>query len=212
MIETSGEKENSGEFNPVEKFLITCLRGCDEKLINSPEFLKEVKNEVIRLSRATEIEGVTVKFEPQGVSQAYVLGESHFNSHSSPQYKYISYTVSTCGSETHPFLAAHYILEKFNPSSGEILYFKHGMDRVNKSVIFPKSIESFVKKPDYIPQFNLANYQFIGRELKACFYDFLFWDSSRTNKEDVARCLCPLMKELELYVPISSLLEKKNGS
>jgi len=199
-------ENGNGTHNPMQKRLEINFLGCNPAQINSEDYLDKTMNEAIKRSKATLRKSLIDIFEPQGITGLYTLSESHSLYHTYPELNFISFAISTCGDGTHPFWSVSYLIERFNPAGGEINYSKVGMDNVNKSEIFPKKIETMIKK--YSEQF-VEKYKFLGRELKSCNYDFVFWDPDRKNKDDLRRNLGDSMEDFEKYATLATLLESK---
>ena len=201
-------ENGNGNHNPMQKRLEINLLGCKPDQINSRDYLHDSMIEAIRRSNATLRKFVIDPFEPQGITGLYTLSESHALFHTYPELDFISFAISTCGDDTHPFRSLSYLLERFNPTGGETNYCKVGMDNKNKSEIFPKRIGPMIKK--YSEQF-VEKYIFLGLQLKSCNYDFVFWDPARKNKDDLRRNLADTIDDFEKYMPLAILLETKES-
>jgi len=119
----------------------------------------------------------------QASSGIYALTESDASFHVTPEAvpNCMSFLISTCGNSTHPILSLKHILDKINPSSGKICYYKEGYDIAPRKSGFPKTIEGLIRK--YYEQFDISKYRFNAEEVKQFQYDFYFYEPSRFTQK-----------------------------
>ena len=113
--------------NALGKHLLLELKDCDKEVLNDLSFLKEAL-----LAAATEA-GATVlgesfhRFDPQGVSGAVIIAESHLFIHTWPEYGYAAADIFTCGSSVQLRKAAEILIEKLGSENHSITEIKRGI-------------------------------------------------------------------------------------
>ncbi len=188
-----------GKFNPVEKNLDVYLYGIPEEIIKDINYIDDTMCNAIKLSNAHTKNKIVEKIG-EGCSGVYLLLESEAAFHATPETNpnFMSFKISTCGNNTHPILALKYILERINPIGGKICYYKEGLDIVNRSSIFPKTISSIIDK--YKKQFYVKNFKFEPSQVKQFEYDFFFYDIEKITKKiaSILGVKIPLEKEVKI--------------
>ena len=91
-------------------FLLELYRRDCEKL-NDESFLRCTLNRAAKLAKATVLNLMSNKFEPQGVTAIALLAESHISIHTWPESKYSAVDIFTCGQNMMPELASQYLIE-----------------------------------------------------------------------------------------------------
>ena len=91
-------------------FLLELYRCNDEKL-NDESFLRCTLNRAAKLAKATVLNLISNKFEPQGVTAIALLAESHISIHTWPESNYSAVDIFTCGQKMLPELASQYLIE-----------------------------------------------------------------------------------------------------
>ena len=94
-------------------FLLELYR-CDNKKLNDESFLRCTLNRAAKLAKATVLNLISNKFEPQGVTAIALLAESHISIHSWPESNYSAVDIFTCGQNMQPELASQYLIETLN--------------------------------------------------------------------------------------------------
>ena len=113
--------------NALGKHLLLELKDCDKEVLNDLSFLKEAL-----LAAATEA-GATVlgesfhRFDPQGVSGAVIIAESHLFIHTWPEYGYAAADIFTCGNSVQAQKAAEILIEKLNTKNHSIIEIQRGI-------------------------------------------------------------------------------------
>ena len=79
--------------------LLIELYGCDARILNAAEAIRETMIATARLVNATILEVFQRKFEPQGVTVVVVIAESHLSIHTWPEFGYAAVDVFTCSEE-----------------------------------------------------------------------------------------------------------------
>ena len=93
------------------KHLLLELYGCDYEKLNDESFLRCSLNRAAKFAKATVLNLISNKFEPQGVTAIALLAESHISIHTWPESNYSAIDIFTCGQNMHPELASQYLIE-----------------------------------------------------------------------------------------------------
>ena len=93
------------------KHLLLELYGCDYEKLNDESFLRCILNRAAKLAKATVLNLISNKFEPQGVTAIALLAESHISIHTWPESNYSAVDIFTCGRNMLPELASQYLIE-----------------------------------------------------------------------------------------------------
>ncbi len=93
------------------KHLLLELYRCDHDKLNDESFLRCSLNRAAKLAKATVLNLISNKFEPQGVTAIALLAESHISIHTWPESNYSAVDIFTCGQNMLPELASQYLIE-----------------------------------------------------------------------------------------------------
>ena len=93
------------------KHLLLELYRCDCEKLNDESFLRCTLNMAAKLAKATVLNLISNKFEPQGVTAIALLAESHISIHTWPESNYSAVDIFTCGKNMLPELASQYLIE-----------------------------------------------------------------------------------------------------
>ena len=93
------------------KHLLLELYRCDYEKLNDESFLRCSLNKAAKLAKATVLNLISNKFEPQGVTAIALLAESHMSIHTWPESNYSAVDIFTCGRNMLPELASQYLIE-----------------------------------------------------------------------------------------------------
>ena len=93
------------------KHLLLELYGCDYEKLNDESFLRCSLNRAAKLAKATVLNLISNKFEPQGVTAIALLAESHISIHTWPESNYSAVDIFTCGQNMMPELASQYLIK-----------------------------------------------------------------------------------------------------
>ena len=93
------------------KHLLLELYGCDYEKLNDESFLRCSLNRAAKLAKATVLNLISNKFEPQGVTAIALLAESHISIHSWPESNYSAVDIFTCGQNMTPEIASQSLIE-----------------------------------------------------------------------------------------------------
>ena len=93
------------------KHLLLELYRCDYEKLNDESFLRCTLNRAAKLAKATVLNLISNKFEPQGVTAIALLAESHISIHSWPESNYSAVDIFTCGQNMMPEIASQYLIE-----------------------------------------------------------------------------------------------------
>jgi S-adenosylmethionine decarboxylase len=91
-------------------FLLDLYR-CDYEKLNDESYLRCTLNRAAKLAKATVLNLISNKFEPQGVTAIALLAESHISIHTWPESKYSAVDIFTCGQSMMPELASQYLID-----------------------------------------------------------------------------------------------------
>ena len=93
------------------KHLLLELYGCDYEKLNDEPFLRCSLNRAAKFAKATVLNLISNKFEPQGVTAIALLAESHISIHTWPESNYSAVDIFTCGQNMKPELASQYLIK-----------------------------------------------------------------------------------------------------
>ena len=116
-METYKKNQNLGSFRNDQKLshqskhLLLELYRCDYEKLNDESFLRCTLNRAAKLAKATVLNLISNKFEPQGVTAIALLAESHISIHTWPESNYSAADIFTCGQNMMPELASQYLIE-----------------------------------------------------------------------------------------------------
>ena len=93
------------------KHLLLELYRCDSEKLNDESFLRCTLNRAAKLAKATVLNLISHKFDPQGVTAIALLAESHISIHTWPESNYSAVDIFTCGQNMMPELASQYLIK-----------------------------------------------------------------------------------------------------
>ena len=102
---------NDPKLSHQSKHLLLELYRCDYEKLNDESFLRCTLNRAAKLAKATVLNLISNKFEPQGVTAIALLAESHISIHTWPESNYSAIDIFTCGQNMMPELASQYLIE-----------------------------------------------------------------------------------------------------
>ena len=105
---------NDEELTHQSKHLLLELYRCDCEKLNDESFLRCTVNRAAKLAKATVLNLISNKFEPQGVTAIALLAESHISVHTWPESNYSAVDIFTCGQNMMPELAGQYLIQALN--------------------------------------------------------------------------------------------------
>jgi len=105
---------NDQKLSHQSKHLLLELYRCDYEKLNDESFLRCTLNRSAKLAKATVLNLISNKFEPQGVTAIALLAESHISIHTWPESNYSAIDIFTCGQNMMPELASQYLIEALN--------------------------------------------------------------------------------------------------
>ena len=106
-----GSLNNDQKLSHQSKHLLLELYRCDDEKLNDESFLRCSLNRAAKLAKATVLNLISNKFEPQGVTAIALLAESHISIHTWPESNYSAVDIFTCGQNMLPELASQYLIE-----------------------------------------------------------------------------------------------------
>ena len=102
---------NDQKLSHQSKHLLLELYRCDYEKLNDESFLRCTLNKAAKLAKATVLNLISNKFEPQGVTAIALLAESHISIHTWPESNYSAVDIFTCGQYMMPEVASQYLIE-----------------------------------------------------------------------------------------------------
>ena len=102
---------NGGKLIHQSKHLLLELYRCDGEKLNDESFLRCTLSRAAKLAKATVLNLISNKFEPQGVTAIALLAESHISIHTWPESNYSAVDIFTCGQNMLPEIASQYLIE-----------------------------------------------------------------------------------------------------
>ena len=102
---------NDQKLSDQSKHLLLELYKCDYQKLNDESFLRCTLNRAAKLAKATVLNLISNKFEPQGVTAIALLAESHISIHTWPESNYSAVDIFTCGKNMSPEIASRYLIE-----------------------------------------------------------------------------------------------------
>ena len=102
---------NDKELSHKSKHLLFELYRCDFEKLNDESFLRCTLNRAAKVAKATVLNLISNKFEPQGVTAIALLAEFHISIHTWPESNYSAVDIFTCGQNMMPELASKYLIE-----------------------------------------------------------------------------------------------------
>ena len=121
------------------KHLLLELYLCDYDKLNDESFLRCALNRAAKFAKATVLNLISNKFEPQGVTAIALLAESHISIHTWPESNYSAVDIFTCGQNMQPELAGQYLIETLKAEE----HFLRGIQRNPPSAVM-KEIRTVV--------------------------------------------------------------------
>ena len=102
---------NSQTLSNQSKHILLDLYGCNYEKLNDESFLRCTLNRAAKLAKATVLNLISHKFEPQGVTAIALLAESHISIHTWPESNYSAIDIFTCGQNMLPEIASQHLIE-----------------------------------------------------------------------------------------------------
>ena len=102
---------NDQKISHQSKHLLLELYRCDYEKLNDESFLRCTLNKAAKLAKATVLNLISNKFEPQGVTAIALLAESHISIHTWPESYYSAVDIFTCGQNMLPERASQYLID-----------------------------------------------------------------------------------------------------
>ena len=96
------------------KHLLLELYKCDYEKLNDESYLRCTLNRAAKLAKATVLNLISNKFEPQGVTAIALLAESHISIHTWPESNYSAVDIFTCGQNMLPEIACQFLISALN--------------------------------------------------------------------------------------------------
>lgn len=91
------------------RHLLLELYECDEHILNDADTLEKLMVQAAARLRATILDVFCHRFQPQGVTVAVIIAESHLTVHTWPEFGYAAVDVFTCGEAAAFDEITHYV-------------------------------------------------------------------------------------------------------
>ncbi len=130
---------NDRQLSHQSKHLLLELYRCDYDKLNDESFLRCTLNRSAKLAKATVLNLISNKFEPQGVTAIALLAESHISIHTWPESNYSAVDIFTCGHNMMPELASQYLIQVLKAEEHSLRIIER-----NPPVAVPKHIRTIV--------------------------------------------------------------------
>ena len=115
------------------RHLLVELYGCDSKLLNDLEYVRDVLRKAVKESGSKNI-GECFRSFPStgGVTGIIIVAESHFSIHTWPEHGYAAVDIFTCGDEVDPWKGYDVIMNGLKASKASVMELKRGsLDEVD---------------------------------------------------------------------------------
>jgi S-adenosylmethionine decarboxylase len=103
------------------KHYLLNLYGCPFELLDNEQLIIEMLTTAAHLCKATILNTVSHKFQPQGVTSILLLAESHISIHTCPECGTAYADVYTCSS-VDPVVGCLYIVEKMGATHHDLKF------------------------------------------------------------------------------------------
>jgi len=134
-----GSLSNDQKLSHQSKHLLLELYRCDDEKLNDESFLRCSLNRAAKLAKATVLNLISNKFEPQGVTAIALLAESHISIHTWPESNYSAVDIFTCGRNMLPELASQYLINALKAEEHSLRIIERnppaGLLKQNRSVV-----------------------------------------------------------------------------
>jgi len=108
--------------------IIVDLENCDKALLNDATFIEQLLKDAVVVAGATELNTYVHSFNPQGITGATVLAESHITIHTFPELGVACLDAFTCGDHTKPQAAIDHMAKALKGTMNEITGLTRGKD------------------------------------------------------------------------------------
>lgn len=117
----NNHEECSKNYDLMGRHLIVEIRKANSEKLDDMDLVRSFMFDCVEMIDATFVDEAWVKFEPQGVSGAVVISESHLFIHTYPEHQYASFDVYTCNTNINLEKLVPFVKEKFEAK--EVEYF-----------------------------------------------------------------------------------------
>jgi len=124
------------------RHLLAELSNCRPGILDDLAGLESILKESARRSKATVVETVFHRYNPQGLSGIVVIAESHISIHTWPEYNYAAIDCFTCGTSVDPMKALLYIKEAFGCNEMAVRDLSRGIPSRSDEIIAHKTGDS----------------------------------------------------------------------
>ncbi|MEB3830316.1 adenosylmethionine decarboxylase [Phormidium sp. CCY1219] len=103
------------------------LYDCPGELLDNAEAIAKTLREAAKVARSKVLNEVLHEFDPQGVTALLLLAESHISIHTWPESGYAAVDVFTCGENTKPKEACHFLAKTLQASDYSLQVISRGI-------------------------------------------------------------------------------------
>lgn len=107
--------------------LLIELYGCEPRLIDDLEHVRQSLRHAAELVSASIIDVIARKFDPLGVTVVIAIAESHLSIHTWPEYAYAAVDVFTCSSEPLTSEVQDYLIRSMGAAEATCVELKRGI-------------------------------------------------------------------------------------
>jgi S-adenosylmethionine decarboxylase len=104
------------------------LSGCSPELLDDGEFILDLLCNAALAANCEIVKTNYHRFDPNGVSCAVIIAESHITCHNWSLEGYMALDIFTCGDKAMPEKALEYILKELKPVNKHVLKLNRGMN------------------------------------------------------------------------------------
>lgn len=106
--------------------LIIEYYGCDKAILDDTNRIRQYMLTAAKKTGATIVGEVFHHFNPQGVSGAVIIAESHLSIHTWPEYNYAAVDFFTCGNTCDPQKGLTYLKEALKANGKSVKELERG--------------------------------------------------------------------------------------
>ncbi|MCA0986466.1 adenosylmethionine decarboxylase [Guptibacillus algicola] len=121
--------------------IIAEMWNCNKEKLNDLVFIEETFAKAALDSGAEIRDVVFHPFEPQGISGAVIIAESHLTIHSFPEHGYASIDVYTCGDKIDPSQATDMIAQELEASTVHSVKIPRGTGEITVRELEKKGLD-----------------------------------------------------------------------
>ena len=106
--------------------IILDLHDCNTDKLNDADYIKDVLEKAAIEAKATILQTIIHRYQPQGVTGVCLVSESHLSIHTWPEYGFAAVDIFMCGKEGFPEKAREYIRTALEGKEGYVMAVPRG--------------------------------------------------------------------------------------